>query len=302
MDDLQTEKLLFLEYLQIEKNASSLTIQHYEKDVDAFFLFMQTEGIASIKEVDYPLIRIFLTQLYQQKLSRRSVSRKLSCMRSFYRFLEREGKISHNPFLNVSLPKEGKPIPEFFYEEELERLFSVSDLTDPLGQRNQALLELMYGTGMRVSECVGTKVEDIDFAIGTILVRGKGRKERYVPFGQFAERALKRYIEDGRERLSQKSKAQPVQLFLNAKGGDLSDRGVRLILDKLVEKAAMTVNIHPHKLRHSFATHMLNQGADLRAVQELLGHENLSSTQIYTHVTKDHLRKIYRDSHPRANK
>ncbi|MFG6115129.1 tyrosine recombinase XerC [Halobacillus sp. MO56] len=302
MDDLQSEKLLFLEYLQIEKNASSLTIQHYEKDVDAFFLFMQTEGIPSIRDVDYPLIRIFLTRLYQQKLSRRSVSRKLSCMRSFYRFLEREGKVNHNPFINVSLPKEGKPIPEFFYEEELERLFSVNDLSTPLGQRNQALLELMYGTGIRVSECVGTKVEDIDFTIGTILVRGKGRKERYVPFGQFASKAMKMYIEDGRSRLLRNSNKKPDHLFLNAKGGTLSDRGVRLILDKMVEKAAMTVNIHPHKLRHSFATHMLNQGADLRAVQELLGHENLSSTQIYTHVTKDHLRKIYRDSHPRANK
>ncbi|MBM7552760.1 tyrosine recombinase XerC [Thalassobacillus pellis] len=302
MDILQDAKNQFLEYMQIEKNASSLTIHCYEKDVEAFFLFMQSEGNTRIEDVDYPLIRIYLTRLYEQKLSRRSVSRKLSCLRSFYRFLEREEKVKQNPFLNVSLPKDGKPIPEFFYQEELDKLFSVNDLTTPLGQRDQALLELMYATGIRVAECVGVQVEDVDFQIGTLLVTGKGRKERYVPFGQFAETALKRYLSDGRNHLIGKKGTETCKLFLNAKGGPLTDRGIRLILNKMVDKAALTVRIHPHKLRHSFATHMLNQGADLRAVQELLGHEHLSSTQIYTHVTKDHLRNIYNNSHPRANK
>ncbi|MFD1018172.1 tyrosine recombinase XerC [Thalassobacillus hwangdonensis] len=302
MNELQKAKSLFIEYLQIEKNASSLTVQHYEKDVDAFFLFVRTEGYSALRDVDYQLIRVYLTSLYERKLSRRSVSRKLSCLRSFYRFLEREAIVESNPFKSVSLPKEKKPIPEFFYEEELDKLFSISDKSTASGQRNQALIELMYGTGIRVSECVGIRLQDIDLELGTVLVRGKGNKERYIPFGKFAEDALKTYVSDGRAVLMGKGKVEHNALFLNAKGAALTDDGVRYILNKMVEKAALTVKIHPHKLRHSFATHMLNAGADLRSVQELLGHEQLSSTQIYTHVTKDHLRNIYMNSHPRANK
>lgn len=292
----------FVEYMQIEKNASPNTVKHYQKDLETFFSFLQSEGELQLNQVDHQVVRLFLTFLYDRKLSRRSVSRTISSLRSFYKYLEREKYVTTNPFINVRLPKTSKPIPNFLYKEELERLFEVNDLNDPLGQRNQALIELLYATGIRVSECQGLHITDVDFSIGTLLVTGKGRKERYVPFGRFAEIALERYIKDGRQELLKKSKNPSEVIFLNARGNPLTDRGIRLILNKIVEQAALTIKIHPHKLRHTFATHMLNEGADLRTVQELLGHDNLSSTQIYTHVTKDRLRNVYMNSHPRAKR
>lgn len=292
----------FVEYMQIEKNASPNTLKHYQKDLETFSSFLKSEGELQLDQVDHQVVRLFLTSLYDRKLSRRSVSRTISSLRSFYKYLEREGYVNTNPFINLKLPKTDQPIPSFLYEEELKPLFEVNDLNDPLGQRNQALIEILYATGIRVSECQGLHISDIDFSIGTLLVTGKGRKERYVPFGSFAEIALKRYIVDGRQKLLTKTNNPSDSVFLNARGNPLTDRGIRLILNKIVEQAALTVKIHPHKLRHTFATHMLNEGADLRTVQELLGHDNLSSTQIYTHVTKDRLRSVYMESHPRARR
>lgn len=293
-------KEAFKEYLQIEKNVSPYTLKFYLDDLDFFFLFLKTEGMDDVKDVDYAVIRVYLTRLYDQKLTRRSVSRKLSSLRTFFRFLEREKKVDANPLISVSLPKTEKPIPDFLYEEELAKLFTVSDLNTPLGQRNQALLELLYATGMRVSECVQLTLSHVDFSIGTVLVKGKGNKERYIPFGNYARDALMRYIENGREVLLKKSRLDSEIIFLNMRGKPLTTRGVRTILKSMVDKASLTVHVHPHKIRHTFATHLLNEGADLRSVQELLGHEHLSSTQIYTHVTKDHLRNIYMNTHPRA--
>ncbi|WP_234028577.1 tyrosine recombinase XerC [Lentibacillus sp. Marseille-P4043] len=301
MNNFSTSSEAFVEYLQIEKNASPYTVEYYLNDLETFFRFLQREGINNLQEVDTQVVRLFLTTLYDDNLSRRSVSRKISSLRSFYKFLEREEKLTTNPFLHVTLPKAQKPIPGFLYMEELEKLFEISDLTDPIGQRNQAMLETFYATGMRVSECQGLKIQDIDFSIGTVFVKGKGRKERYIPFGRFAEIALETYINEGRKQLLAKAKTTADNVFLNARGTPITTRGMRGVLNKMVEKAALTVHIHPHKLRHTFATHLLNAGADLRTVQELLGHENLSSTQIYTHVTKDHLRNVYMNSHPRAN-
>lgn len=294
-------RLDFIDYLKIEKNASPYTIKFYDGDIKVFLLFLKTEAVTTLKDVDYLVVRVFLTQLYDRNLSRRSVSRILSCLRSFYSYLEREGLVKLNPFLHVNLPKQATIIPSFFYEEELAKLFEVSDLSKPIGQRNQALLEVLYGTGIRVSECVGLKLSSIDFSIGTVLVLGKGRKERYVPFGEYAKVALEKYINHGRIELIQKSSNSDDYLFLNARGNPLTPRGVRYVLNKIVEDASSTVSIYPHKLRHTFATHLLNEGADLRTVQELLGHENLSSTQMYTHVTKDRLKQVYMDSHPRAH-
>lgn len=291
----------FVEYLQIEKNASPYTVKYYRNDLEIFADFLQSEGISHIANVTYKDVRIFLTSLYEQELSRRSVSRKISTLRSFYRFLERERYVEGNPFVQLHLPKTSKPVPGFLYQEELDKLFEVNDITIPLGQRDQALLEMLYGTGIRVSECQNLRIQDIDFSIGTIFVRGKGRKERYVPFGSFAEIALETYLQEGRNKLLQKSNSDTEFIFLNSRGGHLTTRGIRTILNKIVERASLTVHVHPHKLRHTFATHLLNEGADLRSVQELLGHESLSSTQIYTHVTKDHLREAYMKSHPRAN-
>lgn len=290
----------FINYLKVEKNASVHTVQFYASDLRKFAIFLEREGIKQITDLDHRDVRLFLTDLYRQKLSRKSVSRTISCLRSFYKFLEREGIVVNNPFVQIKLPKLSRYIPEFFYGEELDELFDISDLTDPLGQRNQAILELLYATGIRVSECQSLSLENIDFSIGTILVLGKGQKERYIPFGKYAEDALQLYINDGRKKLLQKNELETDLVFLNARGQPLTSRGIRYILDKMVKEAALTVNIHPHKLRHTFATHLLNEGADLRTVQELLGHENLSSTQIYTHVTKDRLRDVYMNSHPRA--
>lgn len=300
MSDFTQKLNMFVEYLQIEKNASPLTVKYYQNDLQSYFNFLYSEGIQSVNDVDDKVVRLYLTTLYDQQLSRRSVSRKVSSMRSFYRFLEREGLLTANPLAQVTLPKLEKTLPGFLYKEELEKLFEANDMTTPTGQRDQAILEILYGTGIRIAECRGLRLSDIDFAIGTILVRGKGFKERYVPFGKFAEIAMETYIQEGRNQLLKNKNEQTDYLFLNARGNPLTERGIRYILNKVVKKAALTVNVHPHKLRHTFATHMLNEGADLRIVQELLGHESLSTTQIYTHVTKDHLRKVYMDSHPRA--
>ncbi|NAP00434.1 tyrosine recombinase XerC, partial [Halomonas sp. MG34] len=283
------------------KNASPYTVKYYQNDLEIFFAFLQGEGITDLGDVDQKVVRIYLTMLYNKQLSRRSVSRKISTLRSFYKYLERENVLFSNPFVHISLPRTESPVPGFLYKQELEKLFEINDLNEPTGQRNQALIELLYATGMRVSECQGLRLQDIDFSIGTVFVRGKGRKERYIPFGRFAEIALETYITEGRPALLKKAEQQNEAVFLNARGNPITARGIRLILNKMVEKAALTVHVHPHKLRHTFATHLLNEGADLRSVQELLGHENLSSTQIYTHVTKDYLRSVYMNSHPRAN-
>ncbi|WP_377327909.1 tyrosine recombinase XerC [Piscibacillus salipiscarius] len=290
----------FEDFLKVEKNASPLTIKSYTDDINQFYTFLSKEAIQHLEDVTHTIIRIYLTDLYNRQLSRRSVSRKLSSLRSYYHYLEQEGVVSHNPFKQVTMPKAQKHLPEFFYEEELVKLFEVEDLRTPLGQRNQALLELFYATGVRVGEIVKIHKNDIDFHISTILIHGKGNKERYVPFGSFAEHALKTYLREGREQLLSNSNEDYNSVFLNNRGQPLSGRGVRYILNKMIERASLTSTIHPHKLRHTFATHLLNEGADLRTVQEMLGHESLSSTQVYTHVTKDYLQNVYKNAHPRS--
>lgn len=302
MQNVNISLISFLEYLQIEKNYSKYTVVFYQKDIEDFFEFMKEEAISSINEVTHTEARLYLTKLHQKKYARKTVARKTSSLRSFYKYLLREEKVEQNPFTVVSLPKQDKRLPQFLYSEELEKLFAASDLSTALGQRNQALLELLYATGIRISECCHIQVQDIDFQVGTILVTGKGNKQRYVPFGSFAQDALRTYMGDGRRTLFEKQKGQtPAKhLFLNFRGGALTPRGVRVVLNDLVKQACTTLHISPHMLRHTFATHMLNEGADLRVVQELLGHASLSSTQIYTHVSKEHLQKTYNQFHPRA--
>ncbi|MCM3665641.1 tyrosine recombinase XerC [Mesobacillus subterraneus] len=290
---------LFIEYLQIEKNYSQYTIEHYQHDIREFFLFMSEQGLTDLGDVEYSDTRIYLTKLFDQQLSRKSVARKISCMRSFYKFLLREKIVEDNPFSLVSIPKLEKRLPDFFYEEELSQLFNACETETALGRRNKAILELLYATGIRVGECCKIQMKDIDLSLSTVLVHGKRKKERYVPFGSFAHDALDEYIKNGRSELL-KDKGDHGYLFVNFRGGPLTDRGIRDILNKLIENSALTGKIHPHKLRHSFATHMMSNGADMRTVQELLGHAFLSSTQVYTHVTKEHLRNIYMSHHPRA--
>ncbi|WP_079508420.1 tyrosine recombinase XerC [Mesobacillus jeotgali] len=290
---------LFIEYLQIEKNYSQYTIEHYQHDIREFFLFMSEQGLASLDEIEYADTRIYLTKLFDQQLSRKSVARKISCMRSFYKFLLREKMVTDNPFSLVSIPKLEKRLPDFFYEEELSQLFQACETDTALGKRNKALLEMLYATGIRVGECCKIQVKELDLSLSTVLIHGKRKKDRYVPFGSFAQDALFDYIKNGRPDLLQ-GKDDHGFLFLNFRGGPLTDRGIREVLNKLIEKSALTGKIHPHKLRHTFATHLMSNGADMRTVQELLGHAFLSSTQVYTHVTKEHLRSIYMSHHPRA--
>src|SRR5699024_7854262 len=206
MMSFEQSKDNFINYLKIEKDASPYTIKCYEIDVNNFLLFLQSESIKEFKDVNHVVVRVFLTQLYDNDLSSRSVARVLSCLRSFYSYLEREGLVKLNPYLHVNLPKLATARPYFFYEAELDEIFKVSDVETPLGQRDQALLEVLYGTGIRVSECVGLKLSTVDFSVVTILVLGKGRKERHVPFGEYAKTALERYIENGRKELAQKNK------------------------------------------------------------------------------------------------
>lgn len=289
----------FIEYLEIEKNASPYTIKFYKRDIDDFSVFLKKENITSFAAVDATVVRVYLTELYKRELKRRTVARILSCLRALYIFLEREHWIEYNPFIHIPLPKQDQRIPAFFYEKELQELFSVSDTNTIKGQRNQALLELLYATGIRAGECQQLTLNQIDFSLGVLNVIGKGKKERYIPFGEYANRALKTYVYEGRQ---QKVKENTNRVFLNMNGRPLTIRGIYFILDDMIKHTSLTTDIYPHKLRHTFATHLLNEGADLRSVQELLGHENLSSTQIYTHVTKDRLRNVYLNSHPRAKR
>ncbi|PLT34220.1 tyrosine recombinase XerC [Bacillus sp. V5-8f] len=290
----------FIEYLQIEKNCSQYTIDSYRKDIEEFFLFTAEQGIKSLQAVEYQDARLYLTVLYGKGLSKRSVARKTSCMRSFYKFLMREGKVKENPFALVALPKKDQMLPRFMYEEEMNKLFSSLKKETPLELRDSALLELLYATGIRVSECCNIKLQDIDFSLGTVLIHGKGKKDRYVPFGSFAKQAIQTYIKEGRDSLYSSAKNDHSYLFVNFRGDALTPRGVSYILNGLIKKAASDGTLHPHMFRHSFATHLLNNGADLRTVQELLGHSKISSTQIYTHVTKHQLQKVYNAAHPRA--
>lgn len=300
MSTINTHIQQFLAYLHVERNASNYTIQFYQADLTLFESFLNKEHIMDVHDVTPLTVRVFLTELYKRQLSRTSVSRTLSCLRSFYTFLEKDQRLTQNPFAHIPLPKQDERIPSFFYEEELSELFTVSDSSTALGQRNQALLEILYATGIRVSECQQLQLHQIDFHVNVLSVIGKGRKERFIPFGQYANESLRLYIENGRKELLQKTSEKTNYVFLNARGNPLTDRGIRYVLQELMKQTSLTVNIHPHKIRHSFATHLLNEGADLRSVQELLGHDNLSSTQIYTHVTKDRLRNIYMNTHPRA--
>lgn len=302
MENVKNSLSLFIEYLQIEKNYSQYTIVNYVADLEDFFIFMKEQSMGDLQLITYSDTRLYLTLLHQKNFARKTISRKISALRSFYRFLNREKLVKENPFASVSLPKKEQRLPQYFFEEELEKLFTLSNTSEPIGQRNQALIEVLYGTGIRVSELCQIKLSDLDLHIGTVLVNGKGGKQRYVPFGSFAQDILEQFISAGRKQLLLKDKQNRDHdtLFVNHRGGPLTVRGVRHILNEMIKKTSLTMNISPHMFRHTFATHLLNEGADMRSVQELLGHAHLSSTQIYTHVTKDHLRNIYMSHHPRA--
>jgi integrase/recombinase XerC len=290
--------LLFKQYLQIEKNASPLTIANYEKDILAFMEFMKQHGVEEYAAVSYVHVRSYLSELHAQNYARRSIARKLSSLRSFYRFLLREEKLEQNPFAMVATPKLEKKLPDFMFPKEVELLLQLPDTNIPLGLRDLAILEMLYASGMRVSELVGLTVRSVDRMAGTALVFGKGAKERYVPLGEHALLAYEQYMQHGRPVLCKQHKTDA--LFVNVRGEKLTDRSVRRMIDKYTQQASELLKISPHTFRHTFATHLLENGADLRSVQEMLGHASISSTQIYTHVTRERMRIVYNQAHPRA--
>lgn len=289
----------YLTYLRYEKRYSELTITSYEKDLGNWFNFLENLKISSL-DVTHKEVRLYLQECYHKKLARTTVGRSMSAIKMFYRFLVAEGIITANPIVMVKSTRSLGALPKFLYEQEIEALFASIDTTNTLGIRNYAILELLYATGIRVAELCTIKLADVDFDGGMLLVHGKGGKMRYIPLGDFATVALTDYLKNARMELARKTSIPTDTLFLNHTGTPLTDRGVRDILKRLTDGAAANIKLAPHMIRHTFATHLLNNGADLRSVQELLGHANLSSTQIYTHVSKEKLKSVYELTHPRA--
>jgi len=287
----------FLNYLEYERNYSKYTILNYKRDIQLFINFLNREAIGSFNDVDYRVVRNFLVTLYDHNYAKKTIARIISSLRSLYHYLLKEHIIKDNPMELVSNPKQDQKLPSFLYYNELEELQNASDSSN-LGIRDALILELLYSTGMRVSELVNVKVPDIDFYNCQIKVLGKGNKERYVIFGEICLDLINKYINENRSKLVKEKTNN--YLLVNNHGEKLTPRGVEYIIDHIIKKGHLKMKLTPHTLRHTFATHMLNEGADLKSVQELLGHENLSTTQIYTHVSNERLRSVYLDNHPRA--
>jgi integrase/recombinase XerC len=307
----------FLDYLKLEKHFSDYTVKSYGADLIQFGQFVAGEighanasqpgnGALTPEQVDErqikcePLtIREFLAYLYAQNYTKSTTARKLATLRSFFKFLIRRGIVSVNPLSTIRTPKQEKRLPKCLDLEQVQKLLDAPDDNDLLGARDKAMLEVLYSSGIRVSELVELEMSDIDLQEGILRVRGKGRKDRLTPIGSQAIKALQRYFElRSADNRNQSQASQRV--FLNKHGEALSTRSVRRKLDKYLIEAGLDPGISPHTLRHSFATHLLNNGADLRSVQELLGHQSLSTTQIYTHLTTSRVKQVYDDAHPRA--
>lgn len=283
-----------------ERGYSEKTKEAYQRDLNDLCIFLKDSGEPSLLAVDHLDVRVYLAYLNDQKYSRNTIGRKIASLRSFYQYLLKHGKIEENPFSYVHLKKRQARLPRFFYEKEIEVLFDSVDGSKPLDQRNRALLEILYGSGLRVSECANLTLSVIDFDNSVMLVHGKGNKDRYVPLGSYAVDAIQEFRQDGRKRIMERFGKEHDYLFINHRGEQITATGIEYVLNQIIKKSSLNSDIHPHMLRHTFATHLLNNGADLRTVQELLGHANLSTTQIYTHVTKESLQKSYRSFHPRA--
>jgi integrase/recombinase XerC len=298
----------FSDYLKYQRNASQHTLRNYISDLEQFYDYLSprnSDGARrdiNIGQIDHITIREYMATLYQAKLKKTSISRKLATLRTFFRFLCREQVLEMNPARLVSSPRLEKRLPKVISIDEVIQFIETPDAETVLGKRDRAILELLYATGCRVSEVAGMNLEDIDFKHETIRVRGKGRKERFVPFGSKAKEALESYIEARGMLLAEapEHKREAKAVFLNYQGTRITTRSIGRLVDKYVKECAMAHDISPHSLRHSFATHLLSAGADLRAIQELLGHARLSTTQIYTHVSIDQLMQVYDKAHPRA--
>lgn len=289
----------FIEYLKVQKNYSEFTRINYEKDLLEYSEFLKNKNF-DYNNMDYKKCMDYLIYLDEKNYKKNSISRKLSSIRTFYKFLVLNNYSDNNPFILISSPKKEKRIPKFINYQGIDEIFNIPDIKTMEGQREKVILEILYGSGIRVSELVNIKIKDIDFSNKTILIFGKGSKERIVPFGDYALEALNMYINDGRNKYLEDRESE--YLIVGKNEPNLTTRRIEQIIDKLIKKTSIKMNITPHMFRHTFATHLLDNGCDLIAVQELLGHESLSSTEVYTHVSNEHLREVYYKCHPRNRK
>lgn len=291
----------FLRYLEHERKFSNYTVTSYKKDVDDFQTFIFKDEI-ELEDVEKYVIREYMMHL-SKTVSKRSIKRKLSALRHYYKFLVNNNYVKVNPFLVVHSPKVKNNYPTALYLKEIEVLFSENaKRTDPLKVRDQAILELLYSSGMRVSEICSVNIQDIDLNSRVIRVFGKGKKERLVPYSEICKKAIIEYSRTLRPELLRKNNTKNNALFLNFRGGRLTPRGFQYILKQITTKTGSEIDLHPHTLRHTFATHLLEGGADLRTIQELLGHESISTTQVYTHITTQSMVEQYKNFHPRSKK
>ncbi len=288
----------FLTHLRVTRNASPYTIKNYSNDIGQFLDYCRTKGVGSLEQVDRSLLRGYLAELDAVGYVKASIARRVAELRSFGDFLVREGVLERNTFRTVSAPRVPKRLPHYLTVAEVEALLAVPDTSTPRGLRDRAIIEVLYAAGLRVSELVGLNVADVDLHQALVHVVGKGGKERIGLLGRPAVQALRAYLKVGRPALLGQRPTNA--LWLNHRGGRLTTRGVALILSRAGKQAGIRTPVSPHILRHSFATHLLDGGADLRIVQELLGHANLATTQIYTHVSQSRAREVYMRAHPRA--
>jgi integrase/recombinase XerD len=288
----------FLTYVKVEKGLSSNTVSAYRRDLVKFDVFAQKRKL-SLEAVSRDDLVDFLAGLYRLKLESRTVARHLVTLRNFFRFAQIHELITTDPSINLESPKIRRSLPGYLRLEEVERLLEQPDSTTALGLRDRAMLEVLYSTGLRVSELIGLRVSDLDSKVGCVRCTGKGDKERIVPVGRKALMMVEKYLREARPKLLGKLRGSPT-LFVNRRGVSLSRVGVWKILSGHGKRAGLRVSLTPHMLRHSFATHLLERGADLRSVQLMLGHADISTTQIYTHVVEERLKQIYKAHHPRA--
>jgi integrase/recombinase XerC len=292
----------YLDYLRNQKNYSENTITAYLEDIQTLRQFLAKEDLGGLYHLSDRIARFYVTFLFN-RYNPRSIRRKISSVKSLYQMLCSDKLIAVNPFLNITLPKEKKPLPNFIYENEMEGFLENIATDTPTGIRNSAIFELLYGAGLRVGELTQIRITDIDFRTRVVLIHGKGKKDRYAPIHEYALERIKTYLSQSRPVMKARSTEKDDHtLFLNFHGTPLTDRGVRVVLDDELKRQASAMKLTPHEFRHSFATHLLNHGVDLRTVQELLGHASLSTTQIYTKVSREKLKQVLMDCHPRAKR
>lgn len=286
----------FIEYLKYQRNYSDFTCNNYNKDLNEYNSFILNNKI-NYKNMDYNEAKEYVIYLNKKNDAKSTISRKLSSLRTFYKYLVLNNKVESNPFLLVSSPKKEKRIPKFINYNNMEEILNVPNIKTKEGQRERVILEVLYASGVRVSELVNIKLKDIDFSNKNILILGKGSKERLVSFGDYALEYINLYLKEGRNLLLDGVKSD--YLIVGKKSEKLTTRRVEQIIDDIIKRTSIKLNITPHMFRHTFATHLLDNGCDLLVVQELLGHASLSSTEIYTHVSNEHLREVYLKCHPR---